>query len=94
MKYGGSDLVYPFGDPINVYDEAMVVRVDGGFADMFIQFDKELNLFVVNQNSLTPDFIGAHLIRVTASYEGPKGTVTLKASFMLSIEPEDVDPDV
>lgn len=31
------------------------------------------------------------MIRVSASYEAPKGTVTIKKSFMLNIEPADVD---
>ena len=39
IQFGGSDLVYAFGDPINVYEESMVVSVEGGFADIFIQFD-------------------------------------------------------
>ena len=65
----------------------MDVKINGGFADLFIDFNSTTNTFVVRQDKLSADFIGSYQIKVTATYKGPKNIFKMSASFILRIEP-------
>ena len=52
MTLGGADLSYAMGDPLNAYGKRMKVEIKGGFADLFLDYDENFNIFRVSQNRL------------------------------------------
>lgn len=88
VTLGGANLEYVMGEPINVFNQTMDVEIRGGLADVFIQYDKFFNRFIVDQDDLYPELIGQYLIEVIGSYQGINGkTVKLKKELILTVNP-------
>ena len=87
VTIGGESLIYSLGDPINIYNETVKVKVNGGFADIFIQLDTYFNRFVVDQDKLHPDYAGSYKIDVIATWPGPDKIERLVTSFILKVKP-------
>ena len=92
----GESLIYPFGDPVNIYGESMAVEIKlGGVTnDSFLEYLVEENTLIVHsedQDFIAVGQVGTYRIRVSASTQTEFYHESYEVEFDLTVKPRQVE---
>ena len=73
VEIGDEEIEYDLGDLLNTYGEEMEVKIIGGGAAKFVEYNEETGTLNVNQTKLNLDDVGRWEIEIEASYTNDLG---------------------